>query len=62
MVDLSSEKNFNICRDMFNDLLDQRLDCFVDRNSQLIQTVVKRAVIRDEPEYYQSSFEGVEQS
>ena len=47
---------------MFNDLVDQRLDCFLDRNSQLIQTVMKRHPGKDELDYYQSSFEGIEQS
>ena len=59
IIDLSSTKNINICKDMFDDLIDNKLEGFIDKNSQIITTAIKQRRDQDFYEGYQSSFEGI---
>ena len=56
IIDLSSTKNISICRDMFDDLIDFKLDGFIDKNSQIVTTAVKEKKGHDEYGCVESSF------
>ena len=62
ILDFSSLKNLNICRDMFDELIDFKLESFIDKNSQLVSTVQKKKKEDFSLDYQSSSFEGIEQS
>ncbi len=41
ILDLSVEKNFNICRTIYDDMVDQRLESFIDHSYDYVTTAVK---------------------
>ena len=41
-MDLSMEKNLNICKNVFDGLIDLRLDSFVNKEEDYFQTVLKQ--------------------
>ena len=59
ILDFSSLKNLNICRDMFDELIDFKLESFIDKNSQLVSTVQKKKKEEFSMDYQSSSFEGI---
>jgi hypothetical protein len=42
VMDLSIEKNLNICKNVFDGLIDLRLDSFVNKEDDYLQTVLKQ--------------------
>ena len=47
---------------MFDELIDFKLESFIDKNSQLVTTVQKKKKDEFSLDYQSSSFEGIEQS
>lgn len=59
VIDLSAQKNYNICRAVYDCMVDQQLESFMEDSEELVMTVSKgrKQQGRAEPE---ESFEGVE--
>lgn len=59
MIDLSAQKNYNICRAVYDAMVDQQLESFMEDSNELVMTVSKSRKEQQRRDI-EESFEGVE--
>jgi hypothetical protein len=61
VIDLSVQKNFAICRNVYDSMIDQRLESFLEDCNPILLTVPRgRKRAEEEYNYNEETFEGVE--
>lgn len=60
VIDLSAQKNYNICRAVYDAMVDQQLESFMEDSNELVMTVSKSRKEQQRRADIEESFEGVE--